>query len=157
MTISKVLEEIKTVFLDTAPVIYFIEAHHQFGPLVKKVVELMNENRIQAFTSVLTLAEVLPKPVETKNDALIEKFKAYLKNGQNLTLLPITGIIGESAGVLRGKYPNLKTVDAVQIATAMDVGADAFLTNDKKLSAIKEIKILVLNDYIADNTVSNHP
>ena len=96
MTISKALEEIQTVFLDTAPVIYFIEAHHRFGPLVKKVVELMNENRIQAFTSVLTLSEVLPKPVETKNDALIEKFKAYLKNGQNLTLLPITEIIGES-------------------------------------------------------------
>ena len=61
MTISKALEEIQTVFLDTAPVIYFIEAHHQFGPLVKEVVELMNENRIQAFTSVLTLSEVLPK------------------------------------------------------------------------------------------------
>ena len=78
---------------------------------------------------------------------------AYLKKGQNLTLLPITEIIGESAGVLRGKYPHLKTVDAVQIAAAVDAGADAFLTNDKKLSTIKEIKILVLNDYIGDNTV----
>ena len=156
MNISKALKEIQTVFLDTAPVIYFIEAHPQFGPLVKKVVELMNENRIQAFTSVLTLAEVLPKPVETKNAALIEKFKIYLKNGQNLTLLPITEIISESAGVLRGKYPHLKTVDAVQIAAALDVGADAFLTNDKKLSMIKELKILILNEYIVENSFSNH-
>ena len=156
MTISKALEEIQTVFLDTAPVIYFIEAHPQFGPLVKKVVELMNENRIHAFTSVLTLAEVLSKPVETKNAALIEKFKIYLKNGQNLILLPITEIISESAGVLRGKYPHLKTVDAVQIAAALDVGADAFLTNDKKLSMIKELKILILNDYIVENSFSNH-
>lgn len=156
MNISKALKEIQTVFLDTAPVIYFIEAHPQFGPLVKKVVELMNENRIQAFTSVLTLAEVLSKPVETKNAALIEKFKIYLKNGQNLTLLPITEIISESAGVLRGKYPHLKTVDAVQIAAALDVGADAFLTNDKKLSMIKELKILILNDYIVENSFSNH-
>lgn len=156
MNISKALKEIQTVFLDTAPVIYFIEAHPQFGPLVKKVVELMNENRIQAFTSVLTLAEVLSKPVETKNAALIEKFKIYLKNGQNLTLLPITEIISESAGVLRGKYPHLKTVDAVQIAAALDVGADAFLTNDKKLSMIKELKILILNEYIVENSFSNH-
>jgi len=29
MKISKALEEIQTVFLDTAPVIYFIEAHHR--------------------------------------------------------------------------------------------------------------------------------
>jgi predicted nucleic acid-binding protein len=155
MILSEALGEIKTIFLDTAPVIYFIEAHHQFGPLVKEVVDLMNENRIEAFTSVLTLAEVLPKPVETGNDELAEKFKTYLKNGPNLTLLPIGETIGEAAGVLRGKYPYLKTVDAVQIAAALDAEADAFLTNDKKLSGIKEIKILVLRDYLADTLISD--
>jgi len=155
MILSEALGEIKTIFLDTAPVIYFIEAHHQFGPLVKQVVELMNENRIQAFTSVLTLSEVLPKPVETGNDELVEKFKTYLKNGPNLTMLPIGETIGETAGVLRGKYPYLKTVDAVQIAAALDAEADAFLTNDKKLSVIKEIKILVLSDYLVDTPVLN--
>jgi predicted nucleic acid-binding protein len=94
MILSEALGEIKTIFLDTAPIIYFIEAHHEFGPLVKQVVELMNASRIQAFTSVLTLSEVLPKPVETGNDELAEKFKTYLKNGPNLTLLPI----GETSG-----------------------------------------------------------
>jgi hypothetical protein len=34
MILSEVLGEIKSIFLDTAPVIYFIEAHDQFGPLV---------------------------------------------------------------------------------------------------------------------------
>jgi hypothetical protein len=32
MILSEALGKIKTIFLDTAPVIYFIEAHHQFGP-----------------------------------------------------------------------------------------------------------------------------
>jgi len=86
--------------------------------------------------------------VETGNDEVAEKFKTYLRNGPNLTLFPITEIIGESAGVLRGKYPHLKTVDVIQIATALDAEAEAFLTNDKRLSVIKEIKILVLKDYI---------
>ena len=49
MILSEALGEIKTIFLDTAPVIYFIEAHHQFGPLVKQVVELMNEKRKSRF------------------------------------------------------------------------------------------------------------
>ena len=43
---------------------------------------------------------------------------------------------------------------SVQIAAALDAGADAFLTNDKKLSGIKEIKILVLNDYLVDTRIS---
>ena len=49
MILSEALGQIKTIFLDTAPVIYFIEAHDQFGPLVRQVADLMNENRIQAF------------------------------------------------------------------------------------------------------------
>ena len=44
-------------------------------------------------------------------------------------------------------------MDAVQIAAALDAEADAFLTNDKKLSGIKEIKIIVLSDYLVDTRV----
>lgn len=148
MTLSEALGQIKTIFLDTAPFIYFIEGHQQFGPLVAQVIALMNERRLQAFTSVLTLSEVLPKPVECGNIALADEFKEYLKNGPNLKLLSITETIGETAGILRGKYPHLKTVDAIQLATALDAEADAFLTNDKKLSGMKEIRILVLNDFL---------
>jgi predicted nucleic acid-binding protein len=46
-------------------------------------------------------------------------------------------------------------VDAVQIAAALDAEADAFLTNDKKLSGITEIKIIVLSDYLVDTPVLN--
>jgi predicted nucleic acid-binding protein len=110
----------------------------------------MNEGQLRSFTSVLTFSEVLPKPVETGNDELAEKFKACLVNGPKLTLLPITETVAEAAGVLLGKYPHLKTVDALHIAAALDAEADASLTNDKRLSGIKEIRILVLGDYLAD-------
>jgi len=153
MNFSEELGQIKTIFLDTAPVIYFIEAHEQFGPLVKQVIELIDKYMIRAFTSVLTLSEVLSKPAETGNDELVEQFKTYLKNGPNLTMFPITETIGENAGILRGKYPHLKTVDAVQIATALYAEADVFLTNDKKLSGIKEIKILVLSNYLSNTQI----
>jgi predicted nucleic acid-binding protein len=47
-------------------------------------------------------------------------------------------------------------VDAVQIAAALDTGADAFLTNDKKLAGIKEIKMLVLSDYLPDTRIDRY-
>ncbi len=155
MNFSEELGRIKTIFLDTAPIIYFIEAHEQFGPFVKQAIELIDKYMIRAFTSVLTLSEVLSKPAETGNNELVEQFKTYLKNGPNLTMLPITETIGENAGILRGKYPHLKTVDAVQIATALYAEADVFLTNDKKLSGIKEIKILVLSNYLNNNQIQD--
>jgi predicted nucleic acid-binding protein len=46
------------------------------------------------------------------------------------------------------RYPFLRTTDAIQISAALDVGTDAFLTNDKKLKQIEEIKVLVLADYL---------
>lgn len=63
-------------------------------------------------------------------------------------MIEISEKIAESAGKLRGRYLFLKSIDAIQISAAVDVGADAFLTNDIKLKQIKEIKILVLKDYL---------
>ena len=54
----------------------------------------------------------------------------------------------EAAGRLRGRFPFLKTVDAIQLAGALEVGAEAFLTNDVKLQQFNELKILVLKDYL---------
>jgi predicted nucleic acid-binding protein len=45
--------------------------------------------------------------------------------------------------LMRVKY-NLKLPDALQIATALETGCDAFLTDDKALKRLTELKILVL-------------
>jgi len=50
--------------------------------------------------------------------------------------------IAERAGKLRGQYSYLRAIDAIQISVAIDVGADAFLTNDKKLKQIREINVI---------------
>lgn len=148
MSLLNELAQIETVFIDTAPVIYYIEAHPQFGPLAMEIVNAFQSGKIAAFSSVITLAEVLPKPIEAKDEGLAKKFTEFLKYGKNLSLVEISMGIAERAGRLRGQYPNVKALDAIQISTAIDVGADAFITNDKRLEQIKEIKVLVLKDYL---------
>lgn len=148
MTLADELSQISTIFVDTAPVIYYIEAHLQFGPLAKEVVNAFQSGRLSAFSSVITLTEVLPKPIEAGDEKLARKFAEFLKYGRNLSLIEISMSIAERAGKLRGQYSDLRAIDAIQISVAIDVGADAFLTNDKKLKQIKEIKVLVLKDYL---------
>jgi predicted nucleic acid-binding protein len=63
-------------------------------------------------------------------------------------LLDISTDIAESAGRLRGRYTSLKAMDAIQIAVSINVGADAFITNDVRLKQITELKTIVLNDYL---------
>ncbi|MBI3351128.1 MAG: PIN domain-containing protein [Nitrospirae bacterium] len=148
MTLADELGQVNTIFIDTAPVIYYIEANLQYGQLAKDIFDFLQSEKIQAFSSVLTLTEVLSKPIETGNEKLSRKFADFLKHGKNLTLIEISTNIAENAGVLRGKYSYLRTIDAIQLAAAIQNGIDAFLTNDKKLKSIKEINVLVLKDYL---------
>lgn len=148
MTLSDELDQIHTVFIDTAPIIYYIEAHPQFGPLAKEIVSLFQSGKLIAFSSVITLVEVLPKPVEAGNEKLVKKFSDFLKSGRNISLLDISSDIAELAGKLRGRYTSLRALDAIQIAVSINVKADAFITNDVKLKQIEESKVIVLKDYL---------
>jgi len=150
MTFPDELGQINTIFIDTAPIIYYIEAHSQFGPLAKEVVNSFQSGKLSAFSSVITLTEVLSKPLEAGDEKLASKFADFLKHGKNFSLIEISTRIAERAGRLRGQYSDIRTVDAIQISTAIDVGADVFLTNDKKLKQIKEIKVMVLKDYLQE-------
>ena len=145
---SDELGQIRSVFIDTAPIIYYIEANPQYGPLVKDIVAAFQSGRLNAFTSVITLVEVLPKPVEAGNEALAKQFSEFLIAGKNITMMEITTGIAESAGNFRGRYSFLKTMDAIQIAASLEAEADAFITNDTKLKRISEIKIIVLKEYL---------
>lgn len=148
MTLSEELARISSIFIDTAPIIYYIEAHPDFGPLAKEVVAAFQSGKLTAYSSVMTLTEVLPKPIESGDEKLARKFADFLKHGKHFTMIEISERIAESAGKLRGRYPVLKTVDAVQIAAALEIGSEAFLTNDVKLKQIKELKVMVLKDYL---------
>lgn len=149
MTIAETFSGLNTLFIDTAPIIYYIEAHPQFGPLAKEVFDLFLSGRITAFSSVITLTEVLPKPIQAGDNKLARKFAEFLEHGINFNMLEITTSIAEDAGKLRGHYLDLRALDAIQIAAAVHAGADAFVTNDKKLRQVKEIKVVVLADLIA--------
>jgi predicted nucleic acid-binding protein len=58
---------------------------------------------------------------------------------------PINENIAIVAGELRGKYPSIKSIDALQLGTALFWEAKAFVTNDLQLEQVKEIEVVVLS------------
>ncbi|MCI5149129.1 MAG: PIN domain-containing protein, partial [Candidatus Electrothrix sp. MAN1_4] len=66
-------------------------------------------------------------------------------NSRNFELVQIDEEIAERASELRSSY-NLRTPDALQIAAALSADCEVFLTNDKKLKQVKDIRVIVLND-----------
>ena len=148
MRLDQKLVRVNSVFIDTAPIIYHIEAHPQYGELAKGIFDLLLSGKLHGYSSVITIAEVLPKPVELGNEKLARWFINFLTNGPNLTMIDINDQIAISAGKMRGRYTWLRALDALQIATAMDVGADLFITNDSALKKVRDLKVLVLKDFL---------
>jgi len=148
MSLSEGLLKVRTLFIDTAPIIYYIEAHPRYGPLIINAVNSFEKEKIKVYTSVITLTEVISKPIEKGDKKLVKEFIDFLRHGKNLNLTDINVNVAEKAGLLKGNYSDLKTIDAIQISSAIEIGSDAFLTNDKRLKKIKEIKVMVLEDYL---------
>ena len=148
MILSDKISQTNKIFVDTAPIIYYIEAHPLFGHLAKDIVDAFQSGILVAYSSVITITEVLPKPIRTGQDQLAKKFIEFLKRGRNFNLVEISTDIAERAGRLRGKYSILKALDAIQLSTAIIEKVDLFVTNDNKLKQVKEVEVLVLNDYL---------
>ncbi len=145
ISVNKALEEVQRLFFDTAPLIYFVEENVIYLNRVKAILALVDVGKIDSFTSVLTLTEILPLPMRSGDAVLIQKHRDFLLHSQNLSLLKVDISIAMQAAELRSKY-NLRTADALQIASAISANCDAFLTNDKQIRRVTELRVLILDD-----------
>lgn len=145
MKLAKQLEKIGVIFLDTAPVIYFVEQNPGFSSKVQEVFERLDEGKLTAVVSPITLAECLVLPYKQKKSDIAQVFTELLANSESVLFYPIDEMIADKAADLRARY-NLTLTDAFQLAIAIQAGCDAFLTNDADLKRVKEIPILVLSE-----------
>ena len=135
------------ICIDSAPFIYFIEKNPKYLGLLRPFFAEINAGKIDALTSTITLLEVLVLPFKTKNEPLAEKYRDILLYAEGLTTFEIFHEVSELSSKLRAKY-SIRTPDAIQIAVGIIYGADAFLTNDSGLKKVKDIKVVILEDFL---------
>jgi predicted nucleic acid-binding protein len=68
-------------------------------------------------------------------------------HAEGLTIYEIVHEVSELSSKLRAKYA-IRTPDAIQIAVGIIYGADAFLTNDSGLKKVKDIRVVILQDFL---------
>ena len=95
----------------------------------------------------MTLIELLIKPMRAQEHALARRYREILLQQPHLRMVEIGQAIAEEAARIRAKH-DFKTPDAIQLATALLQGADAFLTNDRALRSFPGIPVVVLNDHL---------
>jgi predicted nucleic acid-binding protein len=127
-----------TVVVDTAPIIYVLEGNPRFCDQFTGLFEAAQAGHLNLAISTITLAEVLTGPFKAGQTALAKRFENALSRH---TLLAVTPSVAVLAAQLRAQY-GLRLPDAIQLATALDSGATAFVTHDRAFSHVTGIDIL---------------
>jgi predicted nucleic acid-binding protein len=148
MGLIQLVTEHRRIMFDTAPLIYLIEEHPSFGDIVDEILRLIGEGcDHKAFSSVITLTEVLTHPMRESRPDLVEKYRSFLLHSSNFALYGVDHVVAEKAAVLRAHY-GLRTPDALQVAVGVENGATLFVSNDRSLKKLKEIEVMILADWL---------
>lgn len=133
----------RVVLFDTMLLIYLFEDVAPFAAKCEALFERVRNGELKGIITPITMAELVVKPLAKGRSDIAESYRLALENFPNLQLFSITPAIGTMAGALCAKY-KLPLPDLFQVASAMSTKA-TLLTNDKALSRIEEIPVMLLD------------
>lgn len=132
-------------FVDTAPIIYFIEEHPIYGDEVAKLFDRTSEEDIQIITSVITFVEVLTKPYKLGYNDIVNIYKDFFCNSKGFTVVDINMDIAELTAKIRAEF-GFRLPDAMQLAIFEYSSCDYFITNDKQLKRYDDSRVHFLGE-----------
>jgi len=144
-TLTSLIEG-KLVAFDSAPLIYYLEEHPRYTALSDELFDAIRESRALGLTSVLTLLEVLVLPLRAGRSSLASDYRAILGQTKGISLFPIDRAVCERAAQIRADHHWLRAPDALQVATAVEHGAQVIVTNDIRWKRLREIPVVVFDD-----------
>lgn len=124
------------IFLDTNVFIYILEGNSEFGLKYARLLTKLRADGAIFNTSTTTIVEFLA----SNSDANAVK---QLLNFPGLDFYPLDNDAAIKAGDLARKH-SIKLGDSIQLATAIDSGCEALISNDSSLTktAKQYLKIL---------------
>ena len=132
------LPEGALLLIDSAPIIYVLEAHPKFASRFGPLFEAHAAGRVRFAVTTITIAEVLTGPIKAGDEALARRYRVILESWRPIAL---DVDIAESAARLRASL-QLGLADAVQAASALAINAAALVTHDRDFSRVRSLRVL---------------
>ena len=129
------------VYLDTNIVIYTVEQHPVFGPKVRARLATVRAAGDTLMISDLTRMECLVGPLKSGDRAVEADFHTFFGV---TNVVAITAAVCDRAAHIRATH-NFKPMDALQLAAAVEHGANIFLTADALLRSFTDLTVEVLS------------
>lgn len=134
------------VFLDTVPLIYFLDADVKFGEKTKSILEEILSSGKSLVSSTITYKEYLSYPYRLGNQEKIDVFFEFSK-AYGVDFVPLSPEIIKLAIRFTDGYYKFNTADYLQLAVADHTGCDLFLTNDKELERFERLRCVTIEDW----------
>lgn len=97
-------------------------------------------------TSTITLEEYFVYPYRKNLSEYITNFEEFISM-LGIRVIDIDKAIAKKAAQIRAEFKDFKSMDALQIDSAIEFGCDLFLTNDKQLKQTNRIKCITLDEF----------
>ena len=136
----------KKVFLDTAPLIYFLEDDPYLGLKTKAILMQLLRADATIASSVISCMEYLVLPYRDNDDEAINAFWEFVNECQ-LILYTIDSSIASYAANIRAIHRHFKPMDSLQLAAAYVHECDVFITNDKQLRQFEDINVVTVEEW----------
>ena len=143
---SGIMTEYNRVFLDTTPLIYFLDDDVNFGKKTKSILEEILSAGKSLVSSVITCEEYLVYPYRSGNQEKVDVFFEF-SDACRIDLVPISLDVATLAAKIKAEYKDFKTMDSLQLAVALYSGCDLFLTNDKQLKRFNYLRCATVEDW----------
>lgn len=124
------------ILLDSVSIVYYLERNPRYYAAAAEWMERVNGGQLTAAASVLLLSEVLVPAYRAGNAAAARQARAALQRIPNLELVQVTAAVSDVAARLRAAH-NLRTPDALHVATALNQEVDWLVTNDHRLRRVE--------------------
>ena len=131
------------LFLDTNVVIYAVENPVGFGRKANVRLTTARAAGDALMISDLVRMESLVGPMKQGNAALEQDYRQFFA-ATDVTVVGITAAVCDRAARIRATHP-IKAIDALQLAAAVEHGANIFLTADARLHSFTALTVEILS------------
>ena len=148
------VRETRRVYLDSNVFIAAMENPGAHSDHAWWIINAVEEGRITAVTSEITLAEILVKPIELGDPDLVAAYEQMIVPSANFEVMQVRRDILVEAAQIRARRNSIRLPDAIHIATALASSCSRFVSDDQQLHSIDNLKAFSVNPFTVDDILA---
>jgi len=146
-SVEELLRLHRRIAIDSNVLIYLLEGSGARAELAARLADAVGRGEVDGVLSSIGLAEVLVPAAKADDGPAFEEAAATIRD-LGFRIVALDAQVAEDAAWIRGRT-GVAMPDAVHLACARHAGVTVFVTNDRRIPALPQLAIVVLEDLVA--------